>query len=178
MNINERNRIMVTMTAVLAVIGLMSFFLTIRKDSNTNVAPPTTAASVATSSTPAETNSTAVPTTATSTAAPTYTQTTAPQTVSSRPVEPTALAPKVSDQSAPAATSAVTTPHPATTPPTVIVNNDDLNTLVKSCDDLTNSKLSSKNLYTFNSWPPSYTLTKGAVVFCTSQATPPDNRGQ
>ena len=52
MNINERNRIMVTMTAVFAVIGLVSFFLTIRKDSNTTVAPPTTAASAATSSTP------------------------------------------------------------------------------------------------------------------------------
>ncbi len=50
MNINERNRIMVTMTAVFAVIGLVSFILAIRKDSNTTVAPPTTAASVETSS--------------------------------------------------------------------------------------------------------------------------------
>lgn len=119
MNANERNRIMVTMTAVFAVIGLVSFFLTLRNDSNTKVAPPTTVASV---DTPSPAPPIKASTTTTLFEVSGSTTRTTPSIVNTKLPTSSSTVPKATPTIPPATTSPSTTMTQVSTTPTTPAN--------------------------------------------------------
>lgn len=167
MNINERNRIMVTMTAVFAVIGLVSFILTLSKDSNTTVAlsttlalveTPTTPASIPVSPTvPASTPKTTSSTSHTSLAASTSTAPKSSLPPAIAPTETSPLASSVASNTDSPTTSADSGKNPATVAPSpqilyqyIAISNDSPEGIASKCQPDASTAAS---VGLINKWP-------------------------